>query len=160
MLMKITMIISLVLLTASVATFGQRPSYARQLETQLRCKADPQAAKLMMEMLRSGSLRGPYVVEDSVSYFKLVKPLRVWNFNVVGVFGYQQGYPEFFARGPGTSPPEMIGIVVRGNQNAVKLSLRNRGIDNLEVEPHEYNLNNGNTYARSGLVAIACWAKL
>jgi hypothetical protein len=74
------------------------------------------------------------------------------------VFGFEQGYEKLFARGPGTLPPEMIGIVVRGNQNSVKLRLRNLGIDNLEVEPHEYDINGRDTVQRSSLVAIACWA--
>jgi hypothetical protein len=52
----------------------------------------------------------------------------------------------------------MIGIVVRGNQDSVKLRLRNLGIDNLEVEPHEYDINARDKVKRLGLVAIACWA--
>jgi len=53
-------------------------------------------------------------------------------------------------------PPEMIGIVVRGNQDSVKLRLRKLGFHDLEVEPHAHDPNG--SAAKSGLVSIACWS--
>lgn len=111
-----------------------------------------------MDLRKDGYIDRTYVVEDTISYFKLHKPLRVLGFNAVGVFGFQEGYEKFFERGPGTLPPEMIGIIVRGNQDSVKLRLRNLGIDNLEVEPHEYDINGRDRQRRSGSVSIACWS--
>ena len=154
-------IVVAILLLAFVSTFGQRANlgrtYSRSLESQLRCKAKPQAAKFLLDLRRDGFINQPYVVEDSISYFKLLKPLRVLGFSPIGVFGYQACYLKFFERGPGTAPPEMIGIVVRANQDAVKLRLRNLGIDNLEVEPHEWDINRRTKLTRASQVSIGCW---
>jgi len=109
-----------------------------------------------MDLQAGGYIDQTYIVEDTISYFKLLKPLAVLGFRPVAVFGFQEGYENFFERGPGTLPPEMIGIVVRGNQDSVKLRLRKMGIHNLEVEPHAYNTNG--RAAASGLVSIACWS--
>ena len=156
----------LLLLSASASlavlatvSFAQGPSLPRSLESQLLCKADPKAGKLLMDMKQSGFIDRTYVVEDTISYFKLHKPMRVLGFNPVAVFGFQEGYEKFFERGPGTLPPEMIGIIVRGDQDSVKLRLRKMAIDNLEVEPHEYDLNTGNVRPKANLVSIACWAQ-
>jgi hypothetical protein len=157
--MRIRAFAAAVLFVASaVPVIGQSVSYSRSFESQLRCRANPQAGKLLTDLRTSGYIDRTYVVEDTISFFKLLKPLRILGFNPVAVFGFQQGYEKLFARGPGTLPPEMIGIVVRGNQDNVKLRLRNLGIDNLEVEPHEYDINGRHKVKRSGLVAIACWA--
>ncbi len=145
---------SLLLATASNSVAGQ--SYSRSFESQLRCSTDPEAGKLLIDLRGSGYIDRTYIVEDTISYFKLLKPLVVLGFRPVAVFGFQEGYEKFFERGPGTLPPEMIGIVVRGNQDSVKLRLRNLGIHNLEVEPHAYNTNGRS--AKSGLVSIACWS--
>jgi hypothetical protein len=133
--------------------------YAKSFDSQLRCKTSPKAGQLLIDMQRSGFIRQTYVVEDTISYFKLYKPLRVLGFNAVAVFGFEGGYEKFFKRGPGTLPPEMIGIVVRGTQDGIKLRLRKMGIDNLEVEPHEYDINGHAKVRRSGLVSIACWER-
>ncbi|MDI1243669.1 MAG: hypothetical protein PSX80_17295 [bacterium] len=148
--------ITLLFATASNSVAGQSSSHVRSLESQLRCRRDPEAGKLLVELRASGYIDRTYIVEDTISYFKLLKPLVVLGFRPVAVFGFQEGYEKFFERGPGTTPPEMIGIVVRGNQDSVKLRLRSLGIHNLEVEPHAYNTNGG--AARSGLVSIACWS--
>jgi hypothetical protein len=150
------LLIVLVLLTASTVSSAQ---YARSLDDQLRCKTNPHAGKLLMDMQRSGFIRQTYVVEDTISYFKLYKPVRVLGFSAVAVFGFEEGFEKFFERGPGTLPPEMIGIVVRGTQDGIKLRLRKLGIDNLEVEPHEYDINGHAKVRRSGLVSIACWER-
>ncbi|HUR98306.1 MAG TPA: hypothetical protein VMZ26_09610 [Pyrinomonadaceae bacterium] len=155
---SILILILFVFLATSVISFGQGSSHARSFESRLRCKSDPQAAKLLMDMRRDGFINRPYVVEDSVSYFKLLRPIKVLGFNPYAVFGFQQGYPKFFERGPGTAPPEMIGIVVRGNQSSIKLKLRNMGIDNLEVEPRELDANKTDRAWGRNLVSIACWA--
>lgn len=149
--------LTIVLLVASVPGLGQRLSYSKMFDDQLRCRANPEAGKLLTDLRKDGYIDRTYVVEDTISYFKLHKPLRVLGFNPVAVFGFQEGYQKFFERGPGTLPPEMIGIVVRGNQDAVKLRLRNMGIDNLEIEPHDYDLTGRTKPRGSGLVSIACW---
>ena len=142
--------------TASNSVAGQSNSHSRSFESQLRCREDPAAGKLLMDLQAGGYIDRTYIVEDTISYFKLLRPLVVLGFRPVSVFGFQEGYENFFERGPGTLPPEMIGIVVRGNQDSVKLRLRNLGIHNLEVEPNAYNTNG--RVARSGLVSIACWS--
>ncbi|MEQ1761934.1 MAG: hypothetical protein ABL984_02185 [Pyrinomonadaceae bacterium] len=156
--MKPALLIAIALLfaTASMSVAGQSSSYSRSFESQLRCRTDPQAGKLLMDLQAAGYIDQTYIVEDTISYFKLLKPIVVLGFRPVAVFGFQEGYEKFFVRGLGTLPPEMIGIVVRGNQDSVKLRLRNLGIHNLEVEPHAYNTNGRTT--RSGLVSIACWS--
>ena len=156
--MKPALMIAITLLfaTASNSVAGQSSSYSRSFESQLRCRTDPKAGKLLMDLRGGGYIDRTYIVEDTISYFKLLKPLVVLGFRPVAVFGFQEGYENFFERGPGTLPPDMIGIVVRGNQDSVKLRLRKMGIHNLEVEPHAYDPNG--RAAESGLVSIACWS--
>ncbi len=146
------------LLMISLKSFGQGSNYSASLEKQLRCRTNPEAGKLLLSFRDAGYIKRTYVIQDTISYFRLLKPVRILGFNPVAVFGFQQGFEKFFVRAPGISPPEMIGIVVRGNQDAVKLRLRKLGIDNLEVEPHIYDLSGEVKTRGSGLVAIACWA--
>ena len=156
--MKPALLIAVALLfsAASSSIAGQASSYSRSFESQLRCRTDPGAGKLLMDLKDGGYIDRTYIVQDTISYFKLLKPLAVLGFRPVAVFGFQEGHDNFFERGPGTLPPEMVGIVVRGNQDSVKLRLRKLGIHNLEVEPHAYNTNG--RASKSGLVSIACWS--
>ena len=146
-----------ILLFALSVAFGQVTSNSHLFENELACKSDPKAGKLLLDLRKKGFIDGAYVVEDSVSYFKLKKPLSVWNFSPVAVFGFELGYSHIFVRGPGTAPPEMVGIVVREDVASVKAKLQSLGIENLEVEEHRYDFKGNVRNSGSPLTQIACW---
>lgn len=147
-----------VLIATSFSASAQH-TYPPLFENQLRCKSNPKAGKLLIDLRRRGFINRAYVVEDTVSYFKLNKPLRVLGFSPVGVFGFQKGYPRFFVRGPGTLPPETIGIVVRDDVANVKARLTKLGMSNLEVESHHYDLRGNVKETGNQLTQIACWER-
>src|SRR4030095_16700140 len=105
---SITLISVLFLAATGVFAQGgaQSKKYADQLEQLLACKANPKAGKFLIELRRSGFISKTYLVMDTISYFQLRRPLKVWSFTPVAVFGWQGGYEKFFDRSPGTSPPE------------------------------------------------------
>jgi hypothetical protein len=131
----ITLIVVFLIVTAGVfaQNLTRSKKYAAQIAQQLACNANPKAGKLLIELQRTGFIGRTYTVVDTVSYFKLRRPLKVWSFAPVAVFGWEGGFEKFFERGPGTSPPEMIGIVVRESIPTVKAKLKTLGIQNLNV---------------------------
>jgi len=137
-------------------TNPQSKKYAKQLEQQLACKSNPKAGKFLIDLRRSGFISKTYMVMDTISYFKLRRPMKVWSFTPVAVFGWEGGYEKFFERGPGTSPPEMIGIVVRDSVADVKTELQKLGIENLEVEQAEFDLNGRSYHSKAPLTEVSC----
>lgn len=113
----------------------------------------------MIELRRTGFISKTYMVFDTVSYFRLRRPLTVWNFAPVAVFGWQGGFEKFFARGPGTSPPEMIGIVVRDTVTAVNAKLEKLGVRGLHIEEADFDLSGRYYKSKSPLTEISCWEK-
>ena len=162
--MKTRLVLAIgIVLLVSVWALGQRSSllakYSRLIESELACRSNPKAGKLLLNLRRQGFINRTYVVEDSVSYFKLNRRLRVAGFSPVAVFGFEHRYPRFFVRGPGTAPPETIGIVVRGSIASVKAKLNKLGLENLETEEHTYDFRGNVKESGSGLIQIGCWAK-
>src|SRR5687768_15906316 len=63
--------------------------FSTALESQLSCKNAPEPAKAIGALQRAGMLeRRSYFVIDSVNYFRVRRPLTVWGFKVVSVFGF------------------------------------------------------------------------
>jgi hypothetical protein len=125
-------------------------------ENQLKCKSNPKAGKILTTLRRQRFISKTYMVMDSVSYFRLHKPFRILGFNSLAVFGFQQGY-RMFERGPGTAPPEMIGIVVRESPKTVSMRLQKLGVRNLHVEEAELDLNGNLNKSKRKLTEISCW---
>lgn len=154
------LVVLLVLTTGVFAqSNAQSKKYAGQLEQLLACKSNPKAGKFLIELRRTGFISKTYTVVDTISYFKLRRPLKVWSFTPVAVFGWEGGFEKFFDRGPGTSPPEMIGIVVRESVPAVKAELQKLGIENLNVEQAEFDLNGRSYHSKAPLTEISCREK-
>jgi hypothetical protein len=151
------LILVVALLLAPLPVAAQRDTYARSVANQLQCKSNPKAGPLLLNLRRAKYIGSPYVVSDSVSFFRLNKPMNVLGFSPVAVFGFQQGYSRLFARGPGTAPPEMVGIIVRADVASVKARLEKLGINNLRVEEHEFDLRGNVRPSRQTLTEIACW---
>ena len=152
-----------VLLIVASGVFAQRATqtkkYADQLEQMLACKANPKSGKFLIGLQRNGFIGKTYQVMDTVSYFKLRRPLKVWSFAPVAVFGWEAGYPKFFDRGPGTSPPEMIGIVVKESVPSVNAKLEKLGIQGLNVEKADFDLRGRSNDSNAPLTEISCWEK-
>src|SRR5215204_5053984 len=153
-----------VLLIAACGVSAQRGTqtkkYTAQLEQMLSCKEHPRSGKFLIGLQRSGFIRKTYQVMDTVSYFKVRRPLKVWSFAPVAVFGWEAGYPKFFDRGPGTAPPEMIGIVVKESVPSVNAKLEKLGIQGLDVEKADLDLRGKSNDSNASLTEISCWEKL
>ena len=159
---SMTLIIVLFLATATgVIAQGnvQSKKYAGQLEQMLACKGNPKAGKFLLELRRTGFISTTYTVVDTISYFKLRKPIKVWSFTPVAVLGWEGGFEKFFARGPGTSPPETIGIVVKDSVPSVNAKLQKLGIQDLHIEEAEFDLNGRSNESKSPLTEISCWQR-
>ena len=161
--MKSATLIVILFLTSASGVFAQGNSrskkYESQLEQMLTCKSNPKPGKFLIELHRTGFISRTYTVVDTISYFKLGRPIKVWDVSPVAVFGWQGGYEKFFERGPGTSPPEMIGIVVREPMGDVKTKLQKLGIENLVVEQAESDLNGRTYHSKAPLTEISCREK-
>jgi len=157
--MKSVALILLLFLAIAAQSNAQSTKYAAQLEQMLACKANPKPGKFLIGLQRNGFIGRTYTVVDTISYYKLRRPLKVWSFTPVAVLGWEGGYEKFFERGPGTSPPETIGIVVRESPADVKTKLQTLGIDNLHVEQAEFDLNGRSYHSKAPLTEISCWEK-
>jgi hypothetical protein len=108
--------------------------FSAALEVQLTCTNKPDPAKAIGALQRSGVIqRRPYFNIDSVNYFHARRPLTVWGFKVVSVFGFDFN-PRIFERGPGTAPPITIGVVVSESVTTVKSTLKRLGVQNAKVQ--------------------------
>ncbi|GGC67883.1 hypothetical protein GCM10010994_28080 [Chelatococcus reniformis] len=65
------------------------------------------------------------MVSDSMSFFKVRKPLTVDGLPVVAVFGFDETGEFPFARGPGTSPGQVFGITTATDSAALERWIRN-----------------------------------
>lgn len=107
--------------------------FSAALEVQLTCTNRPDPAKAIGALQRSGVIqRRSYFIIDSVNYFHARRPLTVWGFKVVSVFGFDFN-PRIFERGPGTAPPITIGVVVSESVGTVKSTLKRLGVQNANV---------------------------
>jgi len=151
-----------VILIVASGVFAQRgtqtKTYTAQLEQMLSCKEHPRSGKFLIGLQRSGFIGKTYQVMDAVSYFKVRRPLKVWSFAPVAVFGWEAGYPKFFDRGPGTAPPEMIGIVVKESVPSVNAKLEKLGMKGLHVEKADFDLRGKPNDSDDQLTEISCWA--
>src|SRR5437762_1656882 len=83
---------------------SQYKEFADALETQVSCAQKPEPIKAIRALRKAGIIsRTPYNVVDSISYFRVTKPLTVLGFEVYSVLGFDYNQ-KIFARGPGTSP--------------------------------------------------------
>lgn len=78
---------------------------------------------------------------------------RFWRFTVQDNFG------KFFVRGPGTSPPEMIGIVVSEPVDKVKGKLSEIDLTSLDVDETVLDLNGDLANSSKRLTEITCAVK-
>ena len=159
---KLSLLVVLLLGLIAVACAQMEPdpsSMAGMIRRQLACDSNPKAGQLLIKLHDQKKISGPYVVMDSVSYFTLREPIRLWSFEPLAVFGFEQGYPEFFTRSPGTSPPEMIGIIVADSVPAAEAKLKELGLENLRVQEHPFDLNGEVNEASSKLTEVMCWER-
>ena len=104
------------------------------LESQLACRHTPEPAKAIEALQRTGMVeRRTYLNFDSLNYFRARKPLTVWGFKVVSVFGFDFN-PRIFERGPGTAPPITLGVVVSESETTVKSTMKRLGLENTNVQ--------------------------
>lgn len=83
----------------------------------------------------------PYKVEDSINYFrvKIFKPLSAFGMPVQAVFGWSETQ-MIFVRGPGTSPPEIYGILVNEGIGDVQATLNSVGATKAKVSRVEKSI--------------------
>ena len=108
--------------------------FSSALESQLSCKNAPEPAKAIGALQRAEMIeRRSYFVIDSVNYFRVRRPLTVWGFKVVSVFGFAFS-PRIFDRGPGTAPPLTLGVVIPDSEANVKAKLLGLGLEHISVQ--------------------------
>ncbi len=143
--------------------YKQEPSaqtnakFSAALESQLSCKETPKPAKAIRALQRTGMIeRRSYFIIDSVNYFHVRRPLTVWSFKVVSVFGFDFFNQRIFERGPGTAPPTTLGVVVPVSEANVKAKLLNLGLDHISVQRAEELDFDSKRTKSSVLTEISC----
>jgi hypothetical protein len=157
---QLVLLSSLVLLfTFAIAGQNKNSSskFSALLEKQLECKSELKAGHLLTELQKNGFTSKASYVVDSINYFGLLKPLKAWAFRPKAVFGWQEGYGKFFVRGPGTSPPEMIGIISSDSVAVTKAKLKRLGFEGLHVEESQFDLRGNINKSKRKFTEIACW---
>ena len=126
----------------SIAQSQTNDKFVTALESQLECRKTPEPAKATGALQRSGVIkRRAYLNTDSVSYFQVRRPLTIWGFKVVSVFGFDFN-PRIFERGPGTAPPVTLGVVVAASESDIKAKLSSLGLANVGVNrPEDPDIN-------------------
>ena len=134
-----SLILSLQSLNAAASSGGPLLSqnsekFSVALESQVSCLEPLNPARAIGALQRAGMIeRSSYLNIDSLNYFKARKPLSVWGFKVVSVFGFAQN-PRIFERGPGTAPPITLGVVVPYSEARVKTKLLSLGLRRVRVQ--------------------------
>jgi hypothetical protein len=130
--MRKTILCIVIAVVLAVSAMGQvktaasrYKAFADALEAQISCAQKPDPTKAIRSLNKAGIIsRTPYNVVDSVSYFRVTKRLTVLGFEVYSVLGFDYNQ-KIFARGRGTSPGTMLGIVVPYQVEEVKSKLKN-----------------------------------
>src|SRR6478672_4845833 len=103
--------IALLAFSTNATAQSASSKFAAALEDQIRCSEKPEPYRAIRALQRAGLVKRNYYINvDSLSYFRVQKPLEVFGMKVVAVIGFD-AYP-MFGRGPGTSPGTTIGVVV------------------------------------------------
>ncbi len=161
MLKALQVIVCLLVLDLSVDSQDKlsHDEFSARLEVQIQCVEGPKAGSLLSEFEEVGILSGALHVSDSVNYFSIRKSVRVWNFRPVAVFGWESGYPKLLTRGPGTLPPEEIGVVVLESTTKVKARLAKLGLENVQVRESQYDLKGNLNRSKTKYTEIYCQEK-
>ena len=111
--------------TAQVKTGApQNKKFADALEAQVSCGRELEPVKAIRALQKAGIIsKSQYIVVDSINYFKVKRPLTVFGFKVQSVLGFDEA-PKIFARGPGTSPGILLGIIIPLSVVEVKSKLK------------------------------------
>jgi len=122
--------------SSSVNAQSANSKFAAALEDQIRCSEKPEPYRAIRALQRAGLVKRNYYINvDSLSYFRVQKPLEVFGMKVVAVIGFD-AYP-MFGRGPGTSPGTTIGVVVPFSVNEVKRRLAGLPQDKIMIDEAE-----------------------
>jgi hypothetical protein len=126
--------LSVVAKNGNASVLQDADKFSTALEAQISCEHDLDPGKAIGALQKAGIIeRRLYLNFDSLNYFKAQKPLTVWGFKVVSVFGFTQN-PLIFERGPGTAPPITLGVVVPYSVATVKSKLTGLGLANVKVQ--------------------------
>lgn len=141
-------------LTGAVTFDNEKFSAA--LESQISCEETLEPAKAVGALRRAGIIeREPYLVGDSINYFKAKKPLTVWGLKVVSVYGFDHN-PQIFERGPGTAPPITLGVIVPYSKAKVQSELSKLGLQNIKIEAVEDSIFAEELGKQKALTQIYC----
>lgn len=103
---------------------AQDKRFADALEAQISCGEKLEPIKAIRALQKAGIIsKSAYIVVDSVSYFKVRRPLTVLGYRVESVSGFDYE-PRVFERGPGTSPGQRLGIIVPASVEEIKSKLK------------------------------------
>lgn len=125
----------------SVATADGIDPISLALMDQLKCSSNPEPGKAL-RALRSRGYIGPKpkLAVDGMSIFDVVKPVTVFGYKVLEVTGWEEnGDKAFFWRGPGTSPPLNIQVIVEGDSKALTNEIAKRVGKGPSVAPATYS---------------------
>jgi len=154
-LLRFVFVALAVILIGGLGISAQKPAFQKSLEDQLSCVGNLEPAKAIKALqTRSIISKERYLVFDSWNYFRTRKPLKVWGLQASAVFGFEM-YSDFFARGPGTAPPNTIGVVVKSSPEKVKSSLPQDIISKMYIERSAFD-QHGEVTDSSELTEISC----
>ena len=99
----------------------------RGLEDALKCNRNPEPNVAFSVLSATGfiALEKPKVVMDGMPVYGVNKPLSVFGFKVLEVTGFDPSTSKY--RGPGTSTPLNLAVVVEGDIAAVKAEFARNG---------------------------------
>jgi hypothetical protein len=122
--MKAIVFYLLAALLFAAGAAAQDKKFAASLEAQVSCSEKLAPIKAVRALQKAGIIsKSAYIVVDSVSYFKVRRPLNVLGYKIEAVSGFDYE-PRVFERGPGTSPGRRLGIVVPASVEDVKSKLK------------------------------------
>ena len=116
----------------AVGSPGQttRNKHELALEGQIACKEVPRPMATITALQRAGYIsRSPFVVVDSINFFRVKRPMEIFGLPVVSVAGFDY-HPRMFRVSPGTLPGTLLGVVVPRSVAKVRSTLAGKA--NLE----------------------------
>lgn len=114
------------------------------LENQLACILPPSPLKAIHRLVSEGLIeKKAFAHADSVSYFKVRKTFKVFGMPVSIVSAFDEGnrdnlWHEYFTRAPGTSPGNLIAVIIDWPKDKVKNHIIENEITGLNIWPADY----------------------
>lgn len=136
---------------------------AKALENQLNCIKNPEPGKVIRAMLTNGMLKKTKFNADGIPVLAPTSDIYLYGKKVKFVTGWEiesdGSVKKLFSRGPGTSPPHFIAVLLDANPRDVHYMERKTKIADDYIEYPYSSIEETDSYYEKSGTTITCYGE-